>query len=213
MSEAGDEGVEGGGESKQVGNEAEKKPLWERPGADTSPVRGRKQTTARPAPGQDAAFTLPDDDPFWDEDDLFQTDEFKPILESLYGFLRDPLGEAGATRAEPASRKVPSRPARPRRTPGTGGSRRKGRRRSQRWGRAVRQAAMEEIASGGPLGRRSLRAIREAVPLSQRELAYQTRLSRSTISEIEQGRRRPHPRTMRMIAAVLRVKVWEIEWG
>jgi DNA-binding XRE family transcriptional regulator len=57
-----------------------------------------------------------------------------------------------------------------------------------------------------------LRPIREAFPMTQRELAKETGLSESTIAELEKGRRRPHPSTKRELAHALRVRVEDILW-
>jgi DNA-binding XRE family transcriptional regulator len=92
-------------------------------------------------------------------------------------------------------------------------------RRVRRWGEAARKAAQREIADGpfdklrGNQRLRSLRAVREAFPLSQEELAERTRLGRSTIAALEAGRRRAYPSTRRAIARVLGVEVGEIAWG
>ena len=91
--------------------------------------------------------------------------------------------------------------------------------RRRKWGEAARKAARSEMADGerwrreAPSTRpRSLRAVREGYPLSQRELAERTGLSRSTIAALEGGRRLPLPATMRVIARVLGVKPGEIAW-
>ena len=92
--------------------------------------------------------------------------------------------------------------------------------RRRRWGEAARKAAQSEIADGERWRResrvvtraRSLRAIREGFPLSQRELAERTGLSRSTIAALESGKRLPVPATMRVIARVLGVEPGEITW-
>ena len=57
-----------------------------------------------------------------------------------------------------------------------------------------------------------MRAVREAFPLSQEELAERARMSRTTISQLESGRRQAQPSTRRAIASVLRVDVGEIAW-
>ena len=212
MGEAGDVRDGDGDESKRVENGAESGPLWERFEADAGPLRGLNEAGARPERGRDKSAIEPDDDlldDFEDEDDL-EAPELRPVLESLYDFLRDPLGEAATTGEARAEREVAAEPLRAPRVRRSGGP---SRRRLRRWGEAARRAAMEEIASGGVQGRRSLRAVREGFPMSQRELADRTRLSRATISEIEQGKRRPQPRTMRLLAEVLKVRVGEIEWG
>ena len=86
-------------------------------------------------------------------------------------------------------------------------------RRVRKWGEAARKAAQSEIADGPQGLPRSLRAVREAFPLSQQELADRTRLSRSTIAALEAGGRRAHPSTRRVIARVLKVEPGEIAWG
>jgi transcriptional regulator with XRE-family HTH domain len=68
------------------------------------------------------------------------------------------------------------------------------------------------MADGEQRSRRSLRELREAIPLSQDELADRARLSRSTIAALESGKRRPQPQTMRLLAETLKVKVWDIAW-
>ncbi len=87
-----------------------------------------------------------------------------------------------------------------------------GRRRVRRWGEAARKAARREIADGEHRSPRSLKAVREAFPLSQRELAERTRLSRATIASLEAGKQRAHPATRRVIARVLGVEAGEIAW-
>jgi transcriptional regulator with XRE-family HTH domain len=60
-------------------------------------------------------------------------------------------------------------------------------------------------------GKATLADLRRAVPLTQRELAAAADVSESTIRKLETGRAlRPRPRTMRSIAAALRVPVTEI---
>ncbi len=82
----------------------------------------------------------------------------------------------------------------------------------RKWGEAARKAARSEIADGERRPPRSLRAVREGYPLSQREVAQRAGLARSTIAALEGGRRRAQPATMRAIASVLEVKPGEIAW-
>lgn len=51
--------------------------------------------------------------------------------------------------------------------------------------------------------RPALREVRLSRRLSQQRLADLTRLDRSTLSRIENGRQRPHPSTRRLLAAAL----------
>lgn len=51
-----------------------------------------------------------------------------------------------------------------------------------------------------------LRAARQRVALAQTELGELAHISASTIVELEAGRRRPHPSTIRALARVLGVK-------
>ncbi len=48
--------------------------------------------------------------------------------------------------------------------------------------------------------------------LSQRELAAQSGISRLTISLIEQGRTRPHPKTARELARALELDPNDVAW-
>jgi transcriptional regulator with XRE-family HTH domain len=48
-----------------------------------------------------------------------------------------------------------------------------------------------------------LRELREAMPMSQRELAEKARVSPKTILDIELNRTRPHARTVRRLAEAL----------
>ena len=89
----------------------------------------------------------------------------------------------------------------------------RGRRRVHRWGEAARKAAQSEIADGDKAPLRSLRAVREAFPMSQEELAERARLSRSTIAGLEAGGRRALPKTRRVIARVLGELPGAIAWG
>src|SRR4051812_40693090 len=57
------------------------------------------------------------------------------------------------------------------------------------------------IRKGG--GRVGLRELRDARVLSQQELAVQSGVSKTTIVNIEAGRIRPHPATLRKLAAAL----------
>ena len=50
-----------------------------------------------------------------------------------------------------------------------------------------------------------LRAARNRMALTQRELAQRAGITFSTICRIENGLQRPHPTTVRKLAAVLRV--------
>ena len=81
----------------------------------------------------------------------------------------------------------------------------------RRWGEAARRAKRQEISDGEHRRARSIRAVREAYPLSQRELGVRAGLARSTIAALEGGRR-AQPATMRAIALALGVKVGEIAW-
>jgi transcriptional regulator with XRE-family HTH domain len=60
--------------------------------------------------------------------------------------------------------------------------------------------------------RRSLRAVREAFPLSLYELALESGLAESTIQAVEKRKRRPRARTMRELASALKVEVGDIAW-
>jgi len=51
-----------------------------------------------------------------------------------------------------------------------------------------------------------LRELREGQVITQRELAAKAGVSNKTISDIEQGKLRPHPATLRKLAAALGVK-------
>ncbi len=59
----------------------------------------------------------------------------------------------------------------------------------------------------------TLKELREAAVLSQKDLARLSGVGRTTISAIENARRRrkPHPSTMRKLARALRVKPQVIE--
>jgi DNA-binding XRE family transcriptional regulator len=116
--------------------------------------------------------------------------------------------EEGETEAGRAV--VPYRPQSPAKLRAFEGLGRSGRR-VRRWGDAARKVWQREVADG-QRGLRSLRAVREAYPLSQQELAERARLARSTIAELEAGRRRAYPSTRRAIARVLGVEVGEIGW-
>jgi len=48
--------------------------------------------------------------------------------------------------------------------------------------------------------------------LSQQELADAAQVSRTTVTEIESGRRAPQPRTRRALAAVLGLQPAQIAW-
>jgi len=51
-----------------------------------------------------------------------------------------------------------------------------------------------------------LRELRERVSLSQEELAERAGVSRTTIADLELGKRRPHPKTRRKLAEALGVE-------
>ncbi|HYW88634.1 MAG TPA: helix-turn-helix transcriptional regulator [Chloroflexota bacterium] len=51
-----------------------------------------------------------------------------------------------------------------------------------------------------------LRELRQAKVLSQRELAQRAKVSQKTIVDIETGKIRPHPATLRKLAAALGVE-------
>jgi len=55
-----------------------------------------------------------------------------------------------------------------------------------------------------------LRELREGQVLSQRELSALAGVSNRTISDIEQGKIRPHPATLRKLAVALGVKPREL---
>lgn len=57
---------------------------------------------------------------------------------------------------------------------------------------------------------RQLRQWRESRGLSLRELAARCGVGASAISEMERGQRRPHPRTIRKLAAALDVAIPEL---
>ena len=62
--------------------------------------------------------------------------------------------------------------------------------------------------SRGTLGTEvGLRELRRAKVLSQRELAIRANVSQKTIVDIETGKIRPHPSTLRKLAAALEVDV------
>ena len=56
----------------------------------------------------------------------------------------------------------------------------------------------------------NLRRLREQRALSLSDLASMTKLSRVTINRIENGKQRPRPRTIRMLAEALSVPVEEL---
>jgi DNA-binding XRE family transcriptional regulator len=168
------------------------------------------------------AVTEPEDDLFDDDEEDDEAEEGAPLMPAIERLFRrleaprrqDAGGEgnnAWEVRSPPPERRS-RRPGRARTYGGADAGRPRRGRRLRRWGDAARQARMERIASTGEAERRSLRAVREMVPMSQRELAYRTGLSRATISEIELGRRRPHPKTMRLLARSLGVDVGQIAW-
>jgi DNA-binding XRE family transcriptional regulator len=126
------------------------------------------------------------------------------------GASEQPLPPAPFPPAERGSR--PASASKERGSTPTSGSTQLRRRRVRRWGEAARKAAQDEIAEGEKAPLRSLRAIREAFPMSQAELAVRARLSRTTISAIETGRRRAHPKTCRVIARVLGVLPIDVLW-
>lgn len=59
---------------------------------------------------------------------------------------------------------------------------------------------------------RPLRELRESRALSQDDLAKEAGLDRTTIIDLENGRRRPRPSSRRKLAQALRVRVEEIEF-
>lgn len=56
-----------------------------------------------------------------------------------------------------------------------------------------------------------LRKIREEVPMTQRELALQAGVSKTTIIHIEAGRIAPIPATVRKLAAVLEMSPRDLQ--
>ncbi len=59
---------------------------------------------------------------------------------------------------------------------------------------------------------RPLRQIRDSKALSQEDLAKESGLDRTTIIDLESGRRKPRPSTRRKLARALKVRVEEIEF-
>jgi transcriptional regulator with XRE-family HTH domain len=55
-----------------------------------------------------------------------------------------------------------------------------------------------------------LRALRDKASLSQEELAELSGVSRTTITDLERGKRRPHPKTRRKLAEALGVAPVEL---
>jgi len=60
---------------------------------------------------------------------------------------------------------------------------------------------------------KSLRELRNEAFLSQIELAKEAGLTIATISRLETGKRKPHRRTVRKIAKVLKVQPGDIDFS
>jgi DNA-binding XRE family transcriptional regulator len=185
---------ESGAESKRDEYEAEAGPLWGEEGPHAGPALGRggaeaeseAESEAGPSLGLDEAGAEPGYTPVFEPGYAATLRELKALRESF-----------DAAQDAPEDERVGA--------PGP-------RRRARRWGEAARKAARNEVADGERRPRRSLKAVREGFPLSQRELSDRTNLSRSTIGALESRRRRPQPATMRVIARVLGVEAGEIAW-
>ena len=188
-------------ESNRDGFETDREPLW----VPFGPSPGLKRDESEPGavPSQDK--NEPVAEPLQDESGEGTAEAIREWRDQL---LRD-------TRAEPAREPQFKEPRfkpldfglRSRRYRATGPSRPR-----RKWGQAARKAASDELSDGQRRPARSLRAIRESVPLSQAELAYRARLSRATIAALEGGKRSARPKTMRLLAEILMVKVGEIDW-
>jgi DNA-binding XRE family transcriptional regulator len=196
-----DERDGGEDESKREGFATDREPLWAR--FEPSPGLKRDGSEADVGPSLDK--NEPDAEPLQGGPGEFGEEAIREWREQL---LRDiSAGPAGETDFEE-----------PRYEPLDIGPRFRGygetgpRRRRRRWGQAARKAARNEAPEGERRPQRSLRAVREAFPLSQEELSDRTRISRSAIAAIEKGGRRPHPSTMRELARVLGVQAGEIRW-
>ena len=58
----------------------------------------------------------------------------------------------------------------------------------------------------------TLRELRERAVLTQAELAQLAGVTPATVSDLEMGKRRPRPSTIRKLAKTLKVKASEIEF-
>jgi len=193
MSEPEDGQGGSGGESKRDEKENELRPLWDRERPGLGPTGGRDGTEGEPEGDREEAEALPEEDPA------------EAAMRQLARLWPDISGEK---RQEGGAEGADYGPLGPRRVRAGGGARR----RSRRWGEAARRAAIIAAADGKNQPLPSLRAVRESFPLSQRELAQRTGLSRATVAAIEAGGRRPQPSTMRALARVLGVGAGEIAW-
>lgn len=67
------------------------------------------------------------------------------------------------------------------------------------------------MESAPPITRKRIKAARERSSLSQTDLARISGVSRQTINEIESGKRRPLPATMRTLADALGIDYPRVE--
>jgi len=64
-------------------------------------------------------------------------------------------------------------------------------------------STLDQAAGGTLPGRMGLRDVRQAKVLTQRELAERAGVAEKTVVDTERGKIRPHPRTIRKLAAAL----------